>query len=131
MDFIAFTILFIILVILFIALAILFVSCKSSVVIYYVLAAFFTAWLVFWPSIAMFCYVIVFCWTLITVNYTISTVILRLFWTVIRAYLTALIFGVFWNLVIRTLMAAIIVLINGVGTGWFSAKSIQASAFLR
>ncbi len=38
-----FTILFVVLVILFIALAMLFVSCKSSVVVRRVLAAFFTA----------------------------------------------------------------------------------------
>jgi len=45
--------------------------------------------------------------------------------------MTALISGVFWSLALRTLMAAIIVLISGVGTGWFSVESIQASAFLR
>ena len=50
---------------------------------------------------------------------------------VVIAYMTALTSGVFWNLAMRTLMAAIMVLTSGFGTGWSSADSIQTSAFLR
>ena len=126
-----FTILFVVLVVLFIALAISFVSCRSSVVVYRISAASFTAWLVSWLNIAIYCCVIIFCWTLIAVDCTVFAVVLRSFWIVIIVWTTALRSGMFWNLVIRTLIAAIMVLTSGFGTDWSSAESIQTSAFLR
>jgi len=48
---------------------------------------------------------------------TVSAVVLRSLWIVVIAWTTALRSGVFWNLEIRTLIAAIIVLIRGFGTG--------------
>jgi hypothetical protein len=112
-NYITFIILFVALAILFITLAILFVSYKSLVIVCYISAAFFIAWLVSLLNIVTCCYIIIFCWTLIAVDYIVSAVVLRLLWIVVIIYITALRSGVFWNLVIRMLMAAIIVLIRG------------------
>jgi hypothetical protein len=61
--------------------------------------------------------VTVFYWILIAVDYTVFAVVLRSLWMVVIACITALMSGVFWNLAMRTLMAAIMVLTSGFGTG--------------
>jgi ABC-type phosphate transport system permease subunit len=72
-------------------------------------------------------YVIVFCWTFIAVDCTISAVVLRSLWMVVIACVIALRLGVFWNLVYSRDYG----LKNGFGTGWSSVESILTSAFLR
>jgi len=73
----------------------------------------------------------VFCWIVIAVDFIISALVFRSFWMVVMACMMVVTYGVFWNLAIRTLMAANKDLNSGFGHGWSSAESIQASAFLR
>ncbi|KAG9240404.1 hypothetical protein BJ878DRAFT_526270, partial [Calycina marina] len=51
--------------------------------------------------------VTVFYWILISMECTASAVVLWSLWMVVMACMTALTSGVFWNLAMRTLVAAI------------------------